>query len=174
MAALGKFPAAILVFGEIIKNHPRSSLVPAAWGRKGDCSFTLGASDPQRYAEAARAYQFLIESRDTPPDIRWQAEYKLGQTLEKQGDPDSALQHLLSVVYGVTSETGRMDPAAAVWFARAVLDAGTMLESRSRRPEAAALYRKLADAGLSASEEAAARIRKLQSAKAAPPRASGS
>jgi TolA-binding protein len=174
LTSLGRFPAAILVFEEIIKNHPRSRLVPAAWGRKGDCCFTLGGADPQRYTEAARAFQFLIESRDTPPEIRWQAEYKLAQTLERQGDADSALQHLLAVVYGVATESGRMDAPVAVWFARAALDAGTMLETRNRTPEAAAIYRKLAAAGLAASEEASARIRKLQSAKAPPPRASGS
>lgn len=174
LTSLGRFPAAILVFEEIIKNHPRSRLVPAAWGRKGDCCFTLGGADPQRYSEAARAFQFLIESRDTPPEIRWQAEYKLAQTLERQGDPDSALQHLLAVVYGVATESGRMDAPVAVWFARAALDAGAMLETRNRTPEAAAIYRKLAAAGLAASEEASARIRKLQSARTPPARASGS
>ncbi len=174
LASLGRFPAAILVFEEIIKNHPRSRLVPAAWGRKGDCCYTLGGADPQRYAEAARAYQLLIESRDTPPDIRWQAEYKLAQTLDRMGDVDSALQHLLAVVYGVSSESGRLDAVIAVWFARAALDAGTMLEAQNRTPEAAAVYRKLAAAGLAASEEASARIRKLQSAKALPQRAPGS
>ena len=174
LASLGRFPAAILVFEEIIKNHPRSRLVAAAWGRKGDCCFTLGGADPQRYAEAARAYQLLIESRDTPPDIRWQAEYKLAQTLERQGDVDSALQHLLAVVYGVSTEAGRMDAAVAVWFARSALDAGSMLEARNRMPEASAVYRKLAAAGLAASEEASVRIRKLQSAKAPAQRAPGS
>jgi tetratricopeptide (TPR) repeat protein len=100
-AALGRFPAAILVFEEMIKRHPRSPLVPAAWGRKGDCSFALAASEPDRYPEAARAFRFLLESGDTPAELRWQAEYKLAQTLSRQGDSESALQHCLAVVYGV-------------------------------------------------------------------------
>ena len=57
LSELGRFAGAILHFEEIIKKFPNSYLVDPAWGRKGDCQFTLGKDDPARYQEAIASYQ---------------------------------------------------------------------------------------------------------------------
>ncbi|OQW96248.1 MAG: hypothetical protein BWK77_05685, partial [Verrucomicrobia bacterium A1] len=57
LSELGQFATAILAFEEVIARFSKSYLVDLAWGRKGDCQFTLGKDDPKRYEEAMVSYQ---------------------------------------------------------------------------------------------------------------------
>src|SRR6185503_9589260 len=87
------FSEAKEAFSRIPQLFPNSALVPAAWGRVGDCYLQLGRQDSKLYDSAADAYREAIRSPTADVHIRSQAEVGLGIVLEKQAalrqPPDS-------------------------------------------------------------------------------------
>jgi TolA-binding protein len=104
LSELGEFARAILAFEEIIKNYPESYFVNAAWGRKGDCHFSLASDNPSRYAEAMAAYQVILDRTLSPLTLKLMAEYKIGRCLEKTNVPDKAFSRYMNVVYTFINE----------------------------------------------------------------------
>ena len=164
LSELGEFARAILAFDEIIKKYPDNHLVNAAWGRKGDCQFSLAADDPARYAEAIKSYQTILDRPSAPVALKLQAEYKLGRCLEKTGKTDKAFSRYMNVVYTF------LDPEEPVvrsvrnvtWFTRAAFGAAALKEREKAWVEAARVYRRVVEADVPASAEAAKRIEKIK------------
>jgi len=94
LTELGEFSRAVLAFEEIIKNYPDNYLVNAAWGRKGDCQFSLAVDNPARYSEAMNSYQVILNRPSAPIALKLQAKYKLGRCLEKTSVPNKAFSPL--------------------------------------------------------------------------------
>ncbi len=147
---LERFGEAIIAFTKIAEQFPNSELAPAAWGRIGDCHFTLAAQDPKRFDRAAEAFRKVIES-PAGVALRSQAEVKLATTLEKQAplksaneqaaQLDQALTHYLRVLYGQNLRAGEL--ADPFWMKRAGLAAAELAEAMKRTDTAIGLYQRL-------------------------------
>jgi TolA-binding protein len=162
LTLLGEFSRAILAFEEIIKNYPESYLVNAAWGRKGDCQFTMGTENPARYAEAMNSYQAILDRPSAPKALKLQAEYKVGRCLEKTNVPDKAFSRYMNVVYTFGSEDIERSPESVLWFTRAAWAAAIMKEQEEAWLDAVRIYERVAEAGVPAQGDAAKRIKEIK------------
>jgi len=161
LSELGQFPAAILAFDEVIVKFPQQPEAMMAWGRKGDCQYTLGQADPGRYEEALLSYRMLLDFAGAPVDLRLQAGYKIGRSLEKMGRPTAALDRYMEVVYSFLEEADAPDEAT-VWFTRAAFAAAALQEHAGNWKEAVAIYGRAADAGVPAAAEARTRMERIR------------
>lgn len=161
LAELGRFDEAILAFEEIVVHHPSSPLLAAAWGRKGDCQFTLAGAEPSRYADARASFERVGERADVPTDLRLQAWYKAGRCMQEAGDNEAAFEQFLRVVYAFL-DPANADGEGALWFTRAAFDAAAIKEAQRAPREAARIYRRVAESGLPAAEEAQKRLRAMR------------
>ncbi len=162
LSELGQFAAAILAFEEIVKREPDSYLALLAWGRKGDCHFTLGADDPARYDLAVQAYRTVRENGAAPQELQLQAEYKIGRCLEKMEKTGEAFERYMNVVYDHLADREKGGLGAPVWFARAAFNAAALKERQEEWREAVNIYRRIVDDGGSAGTEARDRIQKIR------------
>jgi len=163
LSELGEFSRAILVFDEVIEKFPNSPLVSAAWGRRGDCHFTLGATDPKRYAEAITAYRSVSRSPGSTFDLELQAEYKIGRCFEKMGKlPEAFEQYYTRVVCRYLAETQK-DGAAALWFSNAASHAADILELEKNWKRAIKVLERVEGAQIPASADARKRIEQIRS-----------
>lgn len=163
LSELGEFSRAILVFDEVIEKFPNSPLVSAAWGRRGDCHFTLGATDPKRYAEAITAYRAVSRSPGTTFDLELQADYKIGRCYDKMGKlPDAFEQYYTRVVCRYLAEKQK-DSAAAVWFTKAAFAAADLLELEKNWKRAIKVLERVEGAQIPASVDARKRIEQIRS-----------
>ncbi len=167
LCELGRFSEAILPLDEIINKYPESALVMPAWGRKGDCHFTMGVEDPTRYEESIQCYRVVVASSKSSRSMVLQSEYKIGRSLEKMGKASDALERYYSRVMIPFLEQKKKgekhDESARVWFTRASLDAARILESQQDWKRAANVLERLEESGVPASKEAGARARKIRS-----------
>jgi len=166
LSSLGKFSEAILVFEEIIKNHEQNSrngyFVLQAWGRMGDCNFTLGSNNPKRYEQAMACYTHIVDSSEASPQIKLQAEFKIGRCLEKMEEADAALEHYMNVVYEHLGQRKKGNPGAPLWFTKAAFNAAQIAESREEWRKALNIYQRVLDADVASAPEAQKRIRKIR------------
>ncbi|MCX7818122.1 MAG: tetratricopeptide repeat protein [Kiritimatiellae bacterium] len=163
LAEMGRFDAAVLSFDEVIRAAPDSTLATLAWGRKGDCHFTLGAQAPARYEQALTAYRVVADREREAVDVRLQAVYKAGRCEELLGRSAAAIERYLAVVYRHLEERAAGRPGAPVWFARAAFAAAALQERAELWQEAVQIYRRVVEDGGPASADAAAQIRRLLS-----------
>ena len=162
LSELGQFAGAILHFEEIIKKFQNSYLVDLAWGRKGDCQFTLGKDDPTRYQEAIASYQAVMGSARASKDLVWQAEYKIARCREKMGQSSEALEHYMKVVYAYLTDAKKGNPGNPLWFTRAAFSAAAIKESEEKWREAVNIYKRVIEANVPAASEAEQRIQKIR------------
>ena len=166
MCWLGKFAGAILVFEEVINTQPSSALATLAWGRKGDCQFTLGAEAPARYEEAIRSYRVVTQSPQARRDHIWQAEYKIGRSLEKLGREEDAQEHYYSKVMVpfllVRSKGEPITESAKTWFTRASLGAADIVTKHEDWRKLVRILDRIAEANVAASAEARSRMKSIK------------
>lgn len=163
LSELGEFSRAILVFDELIEKFPNSPLVSAAWGRRGDCHFTLGATDPKRYVEAINSYRSVSKSQGTTFDLELQAEYKIGRCYDKMGKlPEAFEQYYTRVVCRYLAEKQK-DSAAVVWFTKAAFAAADILELEKNWKRAIKVLERVEGAQIPASTDARKRIDQIRS-----------
>ncbi len=166
LTELAEFSRAIVVFDDLVTRYPKSKLTGAAWGRKGDCQFTLGASNPRRYEEAIVSYRTVLRTVGAALDLGLQAEYKIGRCLEKTGKKDQAFEQYYSrvVVPYLDSRAGRGadDPAAAVWFTKAAFAAADLMEAERDWRRAVKLLERVVEAKVMAASDAQGRIDRIR------------
>jgi TolA-binding protein len=162
LTELGEFARAVLAFEEIIKNYPDSYLVNAAWGRKGDCQFSLAVDRSARYAEAMSSYQVILDRPSAPLGLKLQAEYKIGRCLEKTNVPDKAFSRYMNVVYTFINENVERSPYSVMWFTRAAFGAATLKEKEKAWQDAVQIYDRVVEANVPAKDEALKRIEKIK------------
>ncbi len=161
LSELGQFSAAILAFNEVIVKFPQRPEAMAAWGRKGDCQYTLGQENPARYEEALLSYRTLLDFAGAPMDLRLQAGYKIGRCLEKMGRSAAALDRYMEVVYSFLQET-QPPVEATVWFTRAAFGAAALQERTGNWKQAVGIYGRVADSGIPAASEARDRMERIR------------
>lgn len=166
LAELGDLSTAILSFEEIITRNPTNELVGRAWIRKGYCQATLGVDDPKRYEEAIESYKAALSGQQITPDLRLEAECRIGLCLEKLDRSDEAVeQYAARVVYRYLEDqarTGPPDAASAVWFTRAAFAAADLFEKRKEWRGAVRILQRVAEAGVPAAHDAQDRIDKIR------------
>ncbi|MBN2786566.1 MAG: tetratricopeptide repeat protein [Pontiellaceae bacterium] len=162
LTMIGEFSRAILAFEEVIKNYPESDLVNAAWGRKGDCQFSLGAENPVRYEEAMASYQAILDRPVAPAPLKLQAEYKIGRCLEKQGMFDKAFSRYMNVVYSFPAT--ERSPRSVMWFTRASFGAAALKENEQSWVDAVQVYERVVEAAVPAADEARKKMEKIRTA----------
>ncbi len=166
LTELGEFSRAIVVFDELITRYPKSKLIGAAWGRKGDCQFTLGVADPRRYEEAMASYKVVLRSAGVSFDLELQAEYKIGRCIEKLGRKDQAFEHYYSRVVVPYLEhqakRGADDAGAAVWFTKAAFAAADLMEAERDWRRAVRLLERVVEAKVMAAPDAQGRIDRIR------------
>jgi TolA-binding protein len=161
LTELGEFARAILAFEEIIKNYPESYLVNTAWGRKGDCQFSLAVDNPSRYAEAMASFQAILD-RSAPAALKLQAEYKVGRCLEKTNVPDKAFNRYMGVVYSFINENVEHSSRSVVYFTRSAFGAAALKEKEKDWLKAVQVYEHVIEAGVPAKDEAAKRTERIK------------
>ncbi|HEY8241263.1 MAG TPA: tetratricopeptide repeat protein [Kiritimatiellia bacterium] len=169
LTELGEFAGAILAFDEVIRNYPKSEIAARALGRRGDCQFTLGSSKPDRYPEALNSYRLAYESPDATPDLKLQAEYKIGRCFEKMGRLDDAFEHYMNVVYAWLAERDQGRTPEDVWFTRAAFGAAAIKEAEGAWEQAISIYERVVGAGIPAGRDAEKRIEKIRSERRTTP-----
>ncbi len=162
LSELGEFSRAILAFEEIIKNYPESYLVNSAWGRKGDCQFSLAVDNPSRYAEAMNSFQAILDRPSAPMALKLQAEYKVGRCLEKTNVPDKAFSRYMNVVYSFINENVERSPYSVMWFTRSAFGSAALKEREKAWLAAVQVYERVIEANVPAKDEAAKRIEKIK------------
>ena len=162
LTELGEFARAILAFEEILKNYPESQLVSAAWGRKGDCQYSLATDNPARYEEAINSYQAVLNRPSSSPVLKMQAEYKIGRCLEKTGSFEKAFSRYMNVVYTFINEQVERTPYSTLWFTRAAFGAASLKEKEHVWVEAVKIYERVIGAGVPARDEAQKRIERIK------------
>ena len=156
--ATAKFEEAEVAFGKIPALFPNNGLVARAWGRIGDCYYQMGSEDPKLYDKATNAYQkvLLVPGVSLLPgadvSVRSQAEFGLGQVLEKVARPpkpgreipallDAAFVHYTNLLYEKNLAEGEMsDP---FWLKEGGLAAARLAEERGQWEMAAHIYDRL-------------------------------
>ena len=161
LSELGQFSAAILAFNEVIVRFPQSMEAMVAWGRKGDCQYTLGQENPARYEEALLSYRTLLDFAGAPVDLRLQAGYKIGRSLENMGRAAAALDRYMEVAYSYLQEE-RAPTEATVWFTRSAFAAAALQERAGNWKEAYGIYGRVSDAGVPAAAEASGRMERIR------------
>jgi TolA-binding protein len=162
LSELGKFADAILVFEEVVKKYPHSYLANLARGRRGDCAFTLASEDKARFADALSDYRSVLDSPTADRDLKWQAEFKLGRVLEKQGKAAAALERYLAVVYSFLAERQKGQHGDPLWFTRAAFNAAEIQEKAGDWRKAVQVYQRVVEAGVPAAQEALQRLQRIK------------
>ena len=161
LSEIGDFAGAILAFDEIIKKYPASPLVVRALGRIGDCQFTLGRDRFNRYQEAVASYRAALAHPQVTRDIAIQLEYKLASAYERLGRNDEAVTHYLNTAYGWLAGRDEGVPMDEVWFVRAAFGAAALKEAAQAWDEAARIYQRIIDSGVTAGGDARIRLGRI-------------
>ncbi len=130
---LGRHSTAILTFQEVVRLAPNTEIAYMAWGREGDCHFTLASEDVARFEASARAYQVVLQGGRVRVEERLQAAYKLGLTYEKMGRTSAALEQYYDGVIvpfhlALGEEDGGLGVEGRTWYSRAVRNATAILD----------------------------------------------
>lgn len=166
LSELGEFSRAIVVFDDLIRKYPASKRISAAWGRRGDCQFTLGATDPRRYEEAMESYSAVTRNSEASFDLRLQAEYKMGRCLEKLGRKEKAFDQyyarvMIPYLERESKDRGRV-AGAAIWFTSAGFAAADILEGERDWKRAVRILERVVGASVPAAADARARIERIR------------
>lgn len=162
LTELNRFDEAIVQFDTLIEKHKNSYLVYPAWGRKGDCQFTLGEKEARRYKEAFTSYQTVVDAESAELGLKLQARYKLGRVAEKLGRTKEARDLYMETAYQYLDKRDRVGKDAEVWFVRAATAAAEIFEKQEKWREAIGVYSLLVDANVPQAAEAKKLMRALQ------------
>ncbi|WFB37385.1 tetratricopeptide repeat protein [Kiritimatiellota bacterium B12222] len=162
LTEMGSFDEAILIFDQLIRSYPESYLVYAARGRMGDCQYTLGEKDQSRYLEALNSYKLVEESKSAGLELRIQAMYKVGRTLNALDRKVEAQRQLEKMIQFYMANRKSVGEEASTWFLRAVADVAQSYEQAGEYRSAIKIYEQLRDSGLPQSTEGARRVDDLR------------
>ena len=167
LSELGKYPAAILIYEEIVIKYKDSEWAPAAWCRKAECQFALGTDDRKRYEEAIESYRVVANSSAAGPELALQANCRIGRCLEKLERTDEAFkQYYLKVIVPYLNERANgvwHTEACKLWFTRALLNAADMKEAGKDWEGTVHILERGVDADVPAANDIRERIKKIKS-----------
>lgn len=148
LEAKNRFGYAVTSFRRLITDYPDSAVVPAAWGRVGECSLQLEAHE-----DATSAFTACLQHPLASVGERSRAEVGLGLTLENKAKAlppaeqapllDAARDHYLNVFYQRNIRPESAEEADPLWLQRACDRAARLAVSRQDWNAAARLYERL-------------------------------
>ena len=166
LTELAKYSEAIVLFDEIINKYPDSEIKYAALGRKGDCNLIIAIDDNERYDTSIECYKTISEDDEAPPELAFQAAYKIGKTYEKLNNMDAALkQYYENVVlrYQENIENGRVyDNSVKEWVTLAGISGADILERFEDWKKVVNILQKVEDLNESSSENIKQRIKNIK------------
>ena len=171
LCELLQFDAAILVYDVVLQTTKNDALRRRAMSRRGDCLFTLGSDNADRYNESIAAYEaVLADSGTLLLDTVLQCEYKIGRSLESAGRTSAAFERYYSKVILRFEEEVRADPDVAntpsrLWYSRAVFGAADISVRLENWDAASALLQRVANSGHPGAEEATKRLERIKSSR---------
>lgn len=132
-------------------NQVAERLVYLAWGRIGDCSLQLAASDPRQYESATNAYWTVVTNALADVTARSMAEFGIGRALELQAAgtpaPESAVLlktaagHYYQVAFGANlTGAEQSDP---FWVEKSAMAAARLAEEQKQWSVAINIYERL-------------------------------
>lgn len=148
LCELLQFDSAIFVFDTLVSDAKEFSETHLrALGRKADCLFVLGSENTARYEESIAAYKTVAQNA-ADLNLRLQAEYKTGRSLEKLGRLDDAFdKYYIDVIVPYekipANDLRHGDAATEIWYIRAIFGAVRVLEAHESWSTAATLLEKL-------------------------------
>ena len=160
LTELGRFSAAILVFEQIIKNFPDSWLVYHAWGRKGDCERTEGDTNPERFQEAIKSWQTIIDAQEATPELKLKTHFRMAGTYTVLKKNDAALEHYLKAFYAYLADRDKLGASAVNYFTRSGFLAAELFVDQGEYGKARNIYRRIIQSGVPAAAEAETRLSK--------------
>ena len=107
-------------------------------------------------------FKIVYNSHKVDPDLRLQALYKIGKCQERAGSDEAAFETYTDVIYQTFASWSKGTPVGTVWFSRAAFAAGALKEKKKEWREAVRLYRRVADVGGPAGDDAEQRIQKIR------------
>jgi len=160
LTELGDFAGAVLAFEQITTRFPEHPLAIRAWGRIGDCQFTIGTDE--QYARAVETFRSMLVHPAVSKDLALQAEYKLARTYERLKRNEEASRHYLNVVYAWLAASEEGQPVDEIWFVRSAFGAASLKEAAGDLDGAVAIYTRVAFSGTGAAGDAKIRIDRIR------------
>lgn len=154
---------ALLVFDQLIRDHRDSDLVVDAWGRKGDCQFTL-----KRYQEAITSYQNVLDHPASNIAQRNHASYQIGLCYEKLDRVNEAFEQFMKILYDRVATVDSQQPVESMWFCKAGFAAAAIKKQSDQWREAMKIYQRIVEANVSCSQEAQDQVRMIAETKLVP------
>ena len=107
------------------------------------------------------SYQAILDRPSASPELKLQAEYKIGRCLEKSGQFEKAFSRYMNVVY--TFKSLERTPGSVMWFTRSAFGAAALKENEQAWRDAVKVYERVVEADLAAGDDALKRIEKIKS-----------
>ncbi len=166
---MARFEEAVVILDRVMNLSPDGEWCAAAWLRKGDCLYIMGADNNTRYEDAISAYQHRIKLGGNTPAMLMQINFKIGRCLEKLKRYDDAIDRYYSGVVVFYQE----ERAKGTWFndastsclIRAVFSVAEIYERQHKYEPAVSILQRLMNLGVPGAEEARARIERLKAKK---------
>jgi TolA-binding protein len=176
---LNDFAAAQQVYESLVNNFPRHSDVFAAQMDLADCHAAQAATDPAHAERAAEIYERLLTivapnpRSDLPVELRVEAGYKLGASLNRRGQPARAQEiWWRDVVNEFLLKEGRaaqLGTKGRSWMGRTLVDLGTLCEQQEKLEEARQAWQLVVDAKLPGAMLAQAKLARFNPPSPAKP-----
>jgi len=152
-----KFADALALHESTLAANPPDNVKHAARMERADVLFAMGATQPEKFDEAAAAYELIASDKTAPPDWRDQAVCKRAAALARRGQAEKAL-----ALYREVLERPSAEGADQFWLMKAGIEAARLLEEQQDWEAAVAVYDRLASAGGAQREELMQRARRLR------------
>jgi len=175
---LNDFAAAQQVYESLVNNFPRHSDVFAAQMDLADCHAAQAATDPAHAERAAEIYERLLTivapnpRSDLPVELRVEAGYKLGASLNRRGQPARAQEiWWRDVVNEFLLKAGRaaqLGTKGRSWMGRTLVDLGTLCEQQEKLEEARQAWQLVVDSKLPGAALAQAKLARFNPTGAKP------
>lgn len=160
----GNFAEAIEWFQACAESVPRTELYYAAYGRLGECYYSLATvkEDPTAdYQTALTYFHTIIDASNVKNSLVGMARYRAGKIYELLQQTDNAVEQYVHIFF--EADQGFRNRKIADWyyFARSGFDLAKIYLVRNEYTSARSVYKRLADAGLPISEEAQLRAAEI-------------
>jgi tetratricopeptide (TPR) repeat protein len=139
LTELSEFGKALNIFETLVKDYPDCPLRSEAYGRKGDCHFTMNQFDL-----AVASYRSALDLAATSPAaLRNQIRFKIGQCFERGNKLDDAFEYYGRVLQEAAVAPSTEEPPERFWTGKAGLAAGNVKEQQGHWRDAITVYEKL-------------------------------
>ena len=175
---LNDFPAAQQVYESLVNNFPRHRDGFAAEMALADCRAAQAATNPAQAERAAEIYERLLTivapdpRSDLPVELRVEAGYKWGASLNRRGQPARAQEiWWRDVVNEFLLKAGRaaqLGTKGRSWMGRTLVDLGTLCEQQEKLEEARQAWQLVVDSKLPGAALAQAKLARFNPTGAKP------